>query len=847
MNAIGRKVVRGCLWVAFASGALSAWPQDVELVSGGSARAEIVVSETPASVVRFAALELQAHVRAMTGVELPIVADGARTGAYPIFIGGGTSATQDFDFGRLPEQGYVVDVGETRTALVGRDSARSNDVSVVYGENPGVIVSAKGLPGVWDSVWEVRGSLDAVYGFLHAKCGVDWLDCTEAGTSCPKRKVLSVKTGRTVDSPFVRCRDVTIDPEEWDESRDAAGLLCYRKTAWPLAFAESKDERAAQARVKLAKDIFALRLRVGGERIHCNHSFYWCFDRFYDKTNPRFIAYHPEWFSKHLKKEKKGMAEDGEIFSAFDTTRRPAQMCYSNEDFVRQTIKDVRAYFDVGGYTNRYTNQGRVCDIRHPFPTWGKDVYSLEPMDNNAFCECPDCRAQYRPERKADRAECSDYWFGFVNKVAREIKKSHPGKQLSTLAYGPRREGLPSFPVEDNVVVHFCWDSNRGPNREPLMTKQMDLMRKWRAAYPERPLGLWLYGGFPHESGTWSKYIPPPGFFGALFDREMKFVRDLNIRECIFNCGLKDDFELFLGGRLMWNPSEDYETLKTEYFRGFGPAERAMRRFYEIIEERICTREHYGDATGHMNRDLAYGKLLTDEVFDRLAKAIAEADASVARSGTDWQRARVRNWHVGYWDYLMGARYKRLGEFPAPAPGVRLSCTECYSTGPIPLDGTDVLAGLPFSAKGSGGGFLWGLDPKSGDTPAAYRAMTTEPGFQGFWNGSSPTQLVYRCDVRIGKLVRFRIVTKEFARSRMFFNLVGWRKGRKVTLLEGVDFPHMFFGQGCAVWDVDFDGDAAPKGLEAVGIEERHWEKKDYKCAPRYVRVQAVDGGARAK
>lgn len=819
---------------------LSASAQDVELVSKNASQAEIVVAKAPASVVWLGALELQAHVRAMTDVTMPIVTDDARTGAYPIFIGGGTSATRDFDIASLATQEYVVDVRKDRTILIGRDSVRSNAVSVVYGENPSVIVSASGLQNVLHAVFEARGSLDAVYGFLHAKCGVDWLDCTEAGTVCPKRTVLAVKTGRTVESPFIRCRDVKVDPEEWDVRRDPEGLLRYRQTAWPRAFAEANDERAAQARVKLGKDLFALRLRVGGEKVHANHSFYWCYDRFWDKKNANFAEYHPEWFSKHLKKAKKGMAADGAIFSGFDTSVKPAQMCYSNEDFVRQTIVDVRAYFDVGGYTNRYTNQGTPCSAKHPVASWGKDVYCLEPMDNDSFCECFACRSQYRPERKEDRAECSDYWFSFVNKVAREIKKSHPGKQISTLAYGRRREGLPSFKIEDNVVVHFCWDANRGPNREPLMTKQMELMRKWRAAYPDRPFGLWLYGGFPNESGTWFKYTPPPGFFGGLFDREMKFIRDLNIRECIFNCGLKDDFELFLGGRLMWNPSEDYATLKTEYFRAFGPAEPAMRRFYDIIEERICTIGYYGGHAGHMNRDVAYGKILTDEVFACLAAAMAEAEAAVAKDGSAQAKARVANWRVGYWDYLLGARYRRF-EQPDPASGVHLTCTECYSTGPKPLGGKDVLAGLPFSATGLGGGFLYGLDKKTGDTPTAFRAMTTEAGFNGFWNGGTPTQLVYCCHVQIGKLTRFRIKTTDPARSRMFFDLVGWRNGRKVTLVEGVDCSRAFHAKGCAVWDLDFDDKVAPRNLEAIGLEERCWQKK-YSAMPRYVRVQAIDG-----
>ena len=46
---------------------------------------------------------------------------------------------------------------------------------------------------------------------------------------------------------------------------------------------------------------------------------------------------------------------------------------HSNPEFIRPTSEDVRAYFDVGGYTNRYTNQGVPCSAKNPVASWGRD------------------------------------------------------------------------------------------------------------------------------------------------------------------------------------------------------------------------------------------------------------------------------------------------------------------------------------------------------------------------------------------------------------------------------------------------------------------------------------------
>lgn len=70
-------------------------------------------------------------------------------------------------------------------------------------------------------------------------------------------------------------------------------------------------------------------------------------------------------------------------------------------------------------------------------------VYSIEPSDGGNHCECKKCSALGSNSNKV---------FHFSNIIAKEIKKSHPQKQLGILAYY-QHSNTPTFKIEDNIKV----------------------------------------------------------------------------------------------------------------------------------------------------------------------------------------------------------------------------------------------------------------------------------------------------------------------------------------------------------------------------------------------------------
>ena len=474
----------------------------------------------------------------------------------------------------------------------------------------------------------------AVWDFLRDYCGVTWLDPTEAGTIIPSDPNLAVSRRNRRDRPFAKGRNPgnmsdgrvfsgSFAPELWKTG--SPGWTNYLHVAYPSAFAGGRSFADAKSEIDRRKNLFLRRMKAGGEISRACHSFYGWYDRFWDKGHPNFERFRPDFFAK-----------------GYDDKDRPPQLCYSNPEVIKQAVADVRAYFDNGdklGYQ------------------WGKDVCCVEPMDNTSFCKCEKCLGQVRRDLKDVSSRHSDYWFRFVNSVAREIAKSHPGKRISTLAYFSHC-GAPSFRLEPNVIVHFCFTRNRMPYTERCEF-EIELLRNWRAEYPDRPFGLWLYNTWPKEcADRYTQVNCFPGFFAHSLGREYAVLEDLDISEHIYNCGFVDDYENYLSLRWMWNPQEPLKELMEDYFASYGKAAVPLRKFYRIVEERYCNPLNYPPEVlvenDYQDAHIAWDILGTADVMRDLEKLMAEAERL---ADTPLAKARVANWRAGIFDY-MWAGYK---------------------------------------------------------------------------------------------------------------------------------------------------------------------------------------------
>ena len=604
----------------------SVWAEEVQLAKDGRALAKIVVAKDADKSARFAAQELQHHLKLITGAEFPVVTDAAfgGTGVSPVqeqkevMILVGETALSKVKNPDFKLQEWLVDVSPKRIVLAGRDKDDKGAFTLEYDTPIGI--QGKGWPDFYDE----QGTMYAVYDFLEKECGVIWADAEDDGTVIRKNPNLSVAVTSRRRQPFVFYRggSATGDVDNSFFNRNTPRFKEYRQ----LAYSHPKT-------IRQQNRLFLLRHRAGGRLANANHSFGAFWDRFLHKDSKRFESYHPEYFAKGY------------------VGKDPPQLCFGSQAVVDQVVKDIRAYFDQDPKTGRFN--------------WGRDNYCLEGADNGSFCLCDICRPQYEEERSPENGRESTYWFGFVKRVADEILKSHPDKQISTLAYHSH-EALPhGVKLPKNVVVYFCLYANRMPYAK-VFNDQMERISSWRAAYPEQPMALWLYNTFPKENAIKAGFDFYPAFFAPDAYRQYQFFKEKNIRAGIFQCGLNGAPDTYMQLCWMLDPDRTPDELLDEYFACYGKVGPHLKEFYNLVAARYADRSRFPKGgVMHQTVHLAWGKLGTKDLMDRLAAAMAKAEAAAE---TPAEKRRLAVWRYGVWDFMQGGfnAYAERQSHPKP-------------------------------------------------------------------------------------------------------------------------------------------------------------------------------------
>ena len=154
----------------------------VDLVRGGKIVATIVVPANALAVESYAAKELQYHVQAATGVNLPIVAEADDLPAGGrVYLGHcQATAAAEVDPSALPGNGYIVKTVNDNLFIAGKDS--------------------RGDPLDLDTH---EGTLFGVYDLLESQLQVRWLWPGKLGEVIPQRETLSLDPPDAVVQPLL--------------------------------------------------------------------------------------------------------------------------------------------------------------------------------------------------------------------------------------------------------------------------------------------------------------------------------------------------------------------------------------------------------------------------------------------------------------------------------------------------------------------------------------------------------------------------------------------------------------------------------------------------------------------
>jgi tetratricopeptide (TPR) repeat protein len=589
------------------------------LVKDGQPCAEIIIAENPHRTVRLAAHELQTHVEKISGAKLTIATQP--TSGVPVQVYVGRSPHTDrlkVTPDGLKDGAYRIVSRDNWLALIGEDTEFTPIEP--WAKHNGWIVNGQ-TQAEWD---KITGALWGVPNILMYK----------------SRFTVPGDIGRPTAEAAGKVAPLQLwDYDERGSFNAVNGFLHRLGVRWYLpgelgeVLPSSKSIPLPRIDETVRPDFSQRRFSYHGG-VHGLETSMW-FMRLGVRdpygiqdahgmdtmTNRAAVfAAHPEWFAMYGGKRR------------FDP-KANNHLCYSNEELFQETVRYVRAQFDH----------------------YKMSVVSVMPPDGyTAICQCPLCEGKDSPGHD-QRGLASDYIWGFVNRVAREVRKTHPDRKVLNCAYGIY--SLPPLKIdrlEPNVVVSIV--GGRVPrNNKPEQQEECRKLRESWVAKTHNP--IINFENYPFIDRGW--YLPAftPHAMGESTNATKGISQgediSLTVRQDPDRSGIGfNHFLVYFTARMYWGgKNADVDAMYREYCRLFyGPAEAEMKEFFDYCEANWQAMEKE--------------KEKADTALALFAKAQVKADAASVFG----RRLALID------DFLKGLRNKsaQLGKVRGPLPVLRL-------------------------------------------------------------------------------------------------------------------------------------------------------------------------------
>jgi hypothetical protein len=593
---------------------------DTFIVKNGQPHAEIIVAQNPQRSVRLAAQDLRVYIEKISGAKLPIVTEPGGNDVAKIFVGK-SSHTEALNIGStgLKYGAYRIATGGDWMVLIGDDS----DFTPIepWAKSNGDVTSGK-LQREWDKITGAQwGAPERIYKNILALPGETGMPSAQnAGGKPEPLRLWSYDERGSFNAVCGLLHKLGV---RWYLPGELGEVVPSLKTIpWPKIDETVRPDFAQRrfnfryATGSLDTSMWAMRLGIrepsGHQTTHGLHIM---------THREEIFAAHPEWFAIYGGKRQNQPGQ------------RLNQLCYSNEGLFQETVRNVRAQFD------HYQTQ----------------VVSVMPPDGfSAICQCERCAGKDTPER-GSRGVLSDYVWEFVNRVAKEVRKTHPERKISNCAYGAYTlppEKLARLEANVDVIIV---GGRRPINNKPEQQEELRQLREGWVAKTENP--VMIFENYPFTDRGW--YLP--SFVPHTLGAGINAIKGISQGEDIW-LTMKPDFDkvgigynhfmVYFTARMYWGGKDaDVDAMFREYCRLFyGPAEHEMQAFFEYSEANWQEMEK------------------EKTKVDRALELFALAQAKAAAGSVYGKRIALID------DYLKDLRSKsaQLGKQRGPVPQLRL-------------------------------------------------------------------------------------------------------------------------------------------------------------------------------
>lgn len=227
-----------------------------------------------------------------------------------------------------------------------------------------------------------------------------------------------------------------------------------------------------------------------------------------------------------------------------------------------------------------------VIEKMRKLPEQPPPRYAIKHADHQTVCDCAKCRNS--PDSVSTR------FFKYLNAMMAEIRKVYPDTIITTFGYQITAEP-PAVKVDDHVLVSFCpyvKDDKRSildpenakwKDRADRWVKEGGARLNWREyfgdgmAFP-RPIAPVVARDLAYINGELGVRSV---FAETLPDMERNGKKSRKVYSRNWDVS---SMEYWILSRLMWDPTQDVEKLRTQYLkRAYRSAAPSVGRFYKIL------------------------------------------------------------------------------------------------------------------------------------------------------------------------------------------------------------------------------------------------------------------------
>jgi len=286
-----------------------------------------------------------------------------------------------------------------------------------------------------------------------------------------------------------------------------------------------------------------------------------------DESTGGKLKYYPFVHSFYeLLPPEKYFARHPEYYSLIDGKRRHerGQLCLTNPDVLRIATAQVEQWIKDKPDTT---------------------IFSVSQNDWEGWCECGECR---RVEEE-EGGEHSGPMLRFVNAVAEQIGRRHPGKLIDTLAYWYTENPPLKVRPAPNVRIRLC-PIGICVSHSFLECPRSTYFRKNLEAWSKITNQLYIW----HYNTNFSHYLLPfPDFDELAADvpvYKKHGVVGLFMQGAYAKGGGGEQSELraYVLARQLWDASVNVEKTVDEFLQGvYGPAAAPMRQYFDLLHREV--------------------------------------------------------------------------------------------------------------------------------------------------------------------------------------------------------------------------------------------------------------------